>query len=151
MITGNVSEKNKYICYFDASHREYMATIAYIVKDSENKVLLQSSKVIKCKASHIAEARALTELLCHLSFESDMCLIPKNSDIVICGDCKSIIDFVKDRTTYTNCKHKITYNSLLYYYLKLKQDNNIVLKWITRAKNKEADAIARKLLKYLKF
>ena len=121
--------------------------IAYIIKNSENKTILQSSKTIKCNASHIAEARALTKLLGFLSVRSDFCLMPKNSDITIYGDCKTVIDFVKDRTKYTNCKYRATYNQLLYYYLKLKKDNIIILKWIRRAENKEADAIARNLLK----
>ena len=146
----NTNEENKYICYFDASHREENAAIAYIVKNSKNKTILESSKTIKCNASHIAEARALTKLLGCLSSKNDKALIPKNSNITIYGDCKPIIDFIKRRDEYTNGKYKETYNPLLYYYLKLKKDNSIALKWIRRNKNKEADKIARKLLKECK-
>ena len=143
----DTNENKKYICYFDASQKENNAAIAYIVKNAENKTILQSSKTIECNSSHIAEAKALTELLGNLSNKNDECLMPKKSEITIYGDCRGVIDFIKNRTKYTNCKYKETYNPILYYYLKLKEDNVIALKWIRRTKNKEADAIARKLLK----
>jgi len=146
----NTNEENKYICYFDASHREENAAIAYIVKNSKNKTILESSKVIKCNVSHIAETRALIKLLGYLSAKNDKDLIPKNSNIIVYGDCKGIIDFVRKRNGYTKRKYKETYNLLIYYYLKLKKDNSVNLQWIRRNKNKEADAIARKLLKECK-
>ena len=137
----------RYRCYFDASYRDGIGTLAYIVKNSENNVVLKTSKAIKCRNSYIAEANALRELLNLLKAATDIFLIAKGSSITIYGDCESIINIVRREGKYRRNGYRKMYNEIVNTYIELRKNNNMALQWIRRNNNKEADALARELLR----
>jgi ribonuclease HI len=137
------------ITFFDASFntQNKTANIAVIIKDYNKEILLlKSVKNIKCANSYDGEFRALNKAVHYLNDRQNKNLLPKNIEITIFGDCKLLIESVKNLKRIRGIDSN-NVNNFLRAYNQLILNNKVNLIWISRHKNHEAHLAAKSYMR----
>lgn len=130
--------------YFDASFllQSKEAGVSIIIKSKYGKLILKSSKKIKCNNSIEAEFRALNKAVGYLNNKQSNNLIEKGCIIEIHGDCLSVIEAAKKLQKLKGVE-RCQMIGFLNELRILKSNNTVIFKWISRNKNVEAHIESR--------
>lgn len=130
--------------YFDASFlvQSKEAGVSIIIKNEYGKLILKSSKKIKCNNNIEAEFRALNKAVGYINNKQLNNLIAKGCLIEIHGDCLSVIETSKKLQIIKGVE-KCQMIGFLKELRILKSNNKVVFKWIRRNKNVEAHKESR--------
>jgi len=140
------SEEKRLIVHTDASfyleHKKGL--IAFVIENQNNKLMKKKNRCITCKSSQEAEYIAIGEVCKWLNFYQKANIIRNRIIINIFNDNKTLIQSINnlDSMQYTNVRTEIImkYNEEIN---KLRNNNNVYIKWKSRNGNKVADALTR--------
>lgn len=125
-----------YFCYYDASCKNNRSKVGFIIKNNKGNIVCQKTHVYNnYNDSYYAEILALNQLLEWLIENNFM-----DHLLIVCGDCKSISEIMNRRA---KCNTPLFYKDVFKNYNKLKSNNQIIIKWISRKDNKEADKLSK--------
>lgn len=133
---------------FDASFipETRISGISVVIKTSDDKYILRSSKKVICNNNIEAEFRALNKAVGYINNKQGKGFLPKNCRIMIYGDNKTLME-TSAKMRKIKCIEKGLMSGFLSELTRIKENNEVVLIWILRNENKEAHSVARGVLK----
>lgn len=132
--------------FCDGSYYDYLhcGVVATVIRNAQNKELIKKlSEIIYVGNSHESEQMAIYKAIYTLNDMQKYNQLPICSKIKIMGDNQSIINTMNKQFKNTTSKDILTYNTIK-EYRKLKENNeSVILTWIRRRRNREADVASR--------